>query len=209
MPEKKSEFEKRLRTMQRWEAPSSWRCIETIEAHTGGEPLRIIISGLPPIKGQTILQKRAYLKTHLDHLRTALMWEPRGHADMYGCIITPPVAKNSDFGVIFLHNEGYSTMCGHGIIAVTKAALETGLIRANGTEVTLRIDSPAGLITSIAQIRRGKVQSVRFLNVPSFVQTLDAVVDVPGLGRIRYDLAYGGAFYAFVHAEDASVTMDA
>ncbi len=135
------------------------------------------------------------------------MWEPRGHADMYGCILTEPITKHADFGVLFLHNEGYSTMCGHGIIAVTKVAVETGLIKMKRPETVVRIDSPAGLITAYARIKNGKVGSVYFHNVPSFVLMLDQVVDVPHIGRVRFDLAFGGAFYAFVKAEDVGVRM--
>src|SRR5881397_2191100 len=96
-----------------WEPPPDWRKITTIDAHTEGEPFRVIIGGFPELPGETILQRRRYAKEHFDHLRTALMWEPRGHADMYGCIITPPVSPEADLGILFIHNEGYSTMCGH------------------------------------------------------------------------------------------------
>ncbi|MEL6824062.1 MAG: proline racemase family protein, partial [Calditrichota bacterium] len=164
-----------------------------------------ILAGFPKLKGTTILERRREAKEKYDHLRRALMWEPRGHADMYGCIITPPVRDESDFGVLFLHNEGFSTMCGHGIIAVTKVAIEIGLIEPSEAETCVRIDSPAGLITAYARMESHSVQSVYFHNVPSFVQKLDAVVNVPGLGNIRYDLAYGGAFYAYVQAADAGV----
>jgi proline racemase len=130
------------------------------------------------------------------------MWEPRGHADMYGCIITQPVTSNADFGVLFIHNEGWSTMCGHGIIAVTKVALETGMLAAEAPETVVRIDTPAGLVTATARIDDGRVSSVRFANVPSYVVALDETVEVGGIGRVRYDLAFGGAYYAYVNAGD-------
>ncbi len=142
-----------------------------------------------------------------DALRTALMWEPRGHADMYGCVIVPPETEEADFGVLFLHNEGYSTMCGHGIIAVVTVALETGMMEASEPETTVRIDSPAGLITARARVSGGRVSSVAFENVPSFVLLADQVVQVPGLGAVRLDVAYGGAFYAFVEAEQVGLTL--
>jgi proline racemase len=189
--------------------PYSWMKITTIDAHTAGEPLRIITGGLPEVQGTTILDRRRFAKQHLDHLRTALMWEPRGHADMYGCIITSPVSSDADFGVIFLHNEGYSSMCGHGIIAVTKVAIETGLVPMQEPTTTVRIDAPAGLITAKAKVRDGHVESVAFQNVPSFVLALDEVIDIPGLGRIKYDLAYGGAFYAYVQAEQVGLRCTA
>jgi proline racemase len=195
-----------LDAMQKWVPPKNWRKITTLDAHTAGEPFRIIIDGLPEIKGDTILARRRLMTDRLDHLRTALMWEPRGHADMYGCIITPPVTPQADFGVLFLHNEGYSSMCGHGIIGVTTVAIETGLIPMQAPMTTVRIDAPAGLVTAHARIQKGRVASVYFHNVPAFVLTMDRAVDVPGLGSVRYDIAYGGAFYAFVKAEDLGVT---
>jgi len=188
-----------------WEPPQGWLRITSVDAHTAGEPFRVITSGFPALHGDTILARRRYAKEHLDHLRTALMWEPRGHADMYGCIVTPPVTPGADIGILFMHNEGYSTMCGHGIIGITKVALETGLLPMVEPESTIKIDAPAGLITARARVERGQVTQVRFHNVPSFVLALDQQVDVPGLGAVRYDLAFGGAFYAFVRAEDAGV----
>ncbi|MFO7714986.1 proline racemase family protein [Desulfosarcina sp.] len=193
--------------MRNWTPPDSWQKITTIDAHTGGEPFRIITSGLPDLKGSTILERRRFMTDQLDHLRTALMWEPRGHADMYGCIITAPVSPEADFGVLFLHNAGYSSMCGHGIIGVTTVAIETGMIAAVEPTTIVRIDSPAGLVTAYARMEKGRVKGVFFHNVPSFALALDQTVHVPGLGPVRYDIAYGGAFYAFVKAEDLHVTI--
>ncbi len=201
-------FSERLTALNNWEPPTDWLHITTIDAHTGGEPLRIITSGLPPIEGKTILERRAYLKNHLDYLRKALMWEPRGHADMYGCIITEPVTENADFGVIFLHNEGYSSMCGHGIIAVTKVAVELGLVKAVEPITTLKIDAPAGLITAHANVQNNCVQSVKFENVPSFVLLKDQIVFVKGLGDVPFDVVYGGAFYAYVDADKLGIGMN-
>ena len=133
------------------------------------------------------------------------MFEPRGHADMYGCILTPAVSNNADIGVLFTHNEGYSTMCGHGIIGLTKVLLETGMIPKRETETIIRIDTPAGLVTAHGKVKNGYVESVFFHNVPSFVAALDENVSVPGLGEIRYDLAFGGAFYAFVNVADVGL----
>ncbi|MGA6924449.1 MAG: proline racemase family protein [Desulfosarcina sp.] len=192
--------------MKNWTAPDSWQKITTLDAHAGGEPFRIITGGLPELEGDTILARRRFMIEHLDHLRTALMWEPRGHADMYGCIVTPPVSPEADFGVLFLHNQGYSSMCGHGIIGVTTVAVETGMIEAVAPVTTVRIDTPAGLVTAHARVEKDRVSSVAFHNVPSFVLTLDQVVKVPSLGSIPYDIAYGGAFYAFVQADDLKVT---
>ena len=137
------------------------------------------------------------------------MWEPRGHADMYGCIVTPPVTPEADMGVLFMHNEGFSTMCGHGIIGITTVALETGLLPMTTPETTIRIDTPAGLVTAYARVTAGRVQGVSFHNVPCFVLTLDEIVEVPDLGNVRYDIAFGGAFYAYVQAEEVGVSCTA
>ncbi len=184
-----------------WQPPAEWQKFLTLDVHTCGEPLRIVIGGFPALSGPTILAQRSDVTARLDHLRTALMWEPRGHSDMYGCLIVAPESPDADFGILFTHNEGYSSMCGHGIIAVTTALLETGAIPASGPDCELKIDSPAGRITAHAEIRNGKVAGVSFQNVPSFVVELDAVVDIPGIGSVVYDLAYGGAFYAYVRGD--------
>lgn len=186
--------------------PSDWLKITAIDAHTGGEPFRVIVDGFPDLKGSTILERRRYAKENYDYLRTALMWEPRGHADMYGCILTSPVTPNADFGILFIHNEGFSTMCGHGIMGITTVVLETGMMPMISPVTSIKIDSPAGLITAYAHIENGHVRSVSFHNVPSFVAALDEIIDVPELGKVRYDLAFGGAFYAYVNASDVGLT---
>jgi len=190
-----------------WEAPENWMKIKTIDAHTEGEPLRVIIGGFPEPEGDTILKKRRFIKENHDKLRTALMWEPRGHPDMYGCLITPAVNPGSDFGIIFMHNEGYSTMCGHGIIGVTTIVLETGIIPMKVPETTIKIDSPAGLVTAYAKVDGKRVEGVYFHNVPSFVLKHDEVIEVPGIGKVKYDVAFGGAFYAFVDVREVGLKV--
>ena len=188
----------RLRRQTNFQAPSDWPAIQTIDMHTGGEPLRVIVDGFPDLQGVSVLDYRRYCKEHHDDLRTALMWEPRGHADMYGCILLPPNDETGDFGVLFIHNEGYSTMCGHAVIALGKLAVEMGWVEKVEPVTTLQIDAPCGRIQVMVRIDQGKVIDVTFHCVPSFVLGLDLAVEVPGLGRITYDLAYGGAFYAYV-----------
>jgi trans-L-3-hydroxyproline dehydratase len=166
--------------------------------HTGGEPLRVYVSGLPEIEGATVLEKRRFFREHFDYIRKATMWEPRGHADMYGAVITP--SSDADLDVFFLHNEGYSTMCGHATIAITKLALETGLVHRVGAEQRLTLNVPAGRIEARAIVEQGKVRETSFRNVPSFVYLRDQRVSVPELGPVAFDVAYGGAFYAFVDA---------
>jgi len=190
------------------EMQEGWKKITTIDMHTGGEPLRIYTDGLPEIPGNTILEKRRYFRDHLDHIRTATMWEPRGHADMYGAVITEPLNKESDFGCFFLHNEGYSTMCGHAIIALTKYVLESGIVEKNGDEPILKIDAPPGLITAKAFRKGDKVEKVSFLNVPSFLLLTDEIVKLEGLGEVKFDVAYGGAFYAFCDAASMGLKLD-
>jgi len=188
---------------------NKWLRIKTIDMHTEGEPLRIFVDGLPEIKGNTVLEKRRYFRDKLDHIRTSIMFEPRGHADMYGAVITEPLSDGADFGTFFMHNEGYSTMCGHAIIALTKFAIESGLVKKDGNEPVLEIDAPPGRIRSRAHIRNGIVEKVSFLNVPSFLLIRDEVVDVPGIGRVNFDVAYGGAFYAFCEARELGLNLDA
>jgi proline racemase len=186
-----------------WRPAAGCTRIGAVDMHTGGEPLRILTSGLPPIPGDTVLEKRRYFRDHFDHIRTGTLWEPRGHADMYGAVVTP--SRDSDFDVFFLHNEGYSTMCGHAIIALTTLVAETRLAeqdsRPNETsDIHLTFSVPAGRIRARARIVAGNVRDVTFRNVPSFVYLRNQVVDVPGIGSVQYDVAYGGAFYALVDA---------
>jgi trans-L-3-hydroxyproline dehydratase len=169
--------------------------------HTGGEPLRIFTGGLPLLPGKTVLEKRAHFRQHFDHLRTGTMWEPRGHADMYGAVLTQ--SADADFDVFFLHNEGYSTMCGHAIIALTKFAIETGLVNKSELEINV----PAGRIQSRAELRDGKVVRATFRNVPSFLHLRERSVEVPGIGEVRFDVAYGGAFYAVVDAAEIGLPL--
>ena len=188
--------------------PKDWLQIKTIDMHTGGEPLRVIISGFPELKGNSVLEYRRYCKENHDHLRTALMFEPRGHADMYGCILVPPNDEEGDFGILFLHNEGYSTMCGHAIIAIATLAVEMKWIEVKEGENELKIDAPCGRIIAFAHVKNRKVTGVRFHCVPSFVVGLDRTVEVEGLGKVTYDLAYGGAFYAYVDMKKNSFDFD-
>jgi proline racemase len=163
--------------------------VSTVDYHTGGEPFRIVTGGVPPLEGATILDQRRWALEHLDHVRRLLVHEPRGHADMYGCFVTEPEGPGADLGVVFFHNAGYSTACGHGTIALVTWAIESG--RVEGPEVV--VDVPSGRLPTVARVEDGRVASVRFRNVPAFVHArgLDAA------GR-KVDVAFGGAFYASV-----------
>ena len=183
--------------------------IRTIDAHTAGEPLRLIVDGFPTIEGRTILEKRAWLAEHHDDLRTALMLEPRGHADMYGAVLTEPEHAGSDAGVLFMHNQGYSTMCGHGVIAVVTIALQEGLLVPR-TDSRVVLDSPAGTIHASADVvptaEGPRVRRVGFRNVPSFVLYAGLPVRLGGR-TLPADVAFGGAFYAIVDSEAAGIPI--
>jgi len=161
--------------------------IETVDYHTGGEPFRIVTGGVDPLPGARILDKRRHALDRLDHVRRLLVFEPRGHADMYGCFVTEPEDEGADLGVVFFHNEGYSTACGHGTIALVTWAIESG--RVSGPEVV--VDAPSGRLPTIARVEDGRVVSVRFRNVPSFVHACGLEA-----GGRAVDVAFGGAFYA-------------
>ncbi len=185
------------------------RRIRTIDAHAAGEPLRLIVEGFPSVAGGSMLERREWLRTHHDDLRRALMFEPRGHADMYGALLTDTDTPGADAGVLFMHNEGYSTMCGHGIIAVTKIALERGLVMPRNGPGGIVLDSPAGPIRATATLdAAGRiVTGVAFLNVPSFVLHAGLQVRL-GTRTVRADVAFGGAWYAIVDSEAAGIPID-
>ena len=190
-----------------WQPPAHWLRVSSIDMHTAGEPLRVLLSGLPPVEGNTVLEKRRYFREHYDHLRTGVIWEPRGHSDMYAAVLSR--SRDADFDVFFLHNEGYSTMCGHAIIALTTLVIETGLTERDGRDgrVAVSFNVPAGRIEAHARVEAGRARDVAFRNVPSFLYSADQVVEVPGIGRVRFDIAYGGAFYAFVEAASLGLEL--
>ena len=200
---------------------ASGHAIEVLDYHTAGEPFRIVIAGYPELPGRNILERRRAALEHHDDLRKILMWEPRGHADMYGGILVPPDHAEAQVGVLFMHNEGYSTMCGHGTIALATALIETGAIPCVGPETPIGIDAPCGLLRATAYVdaaelaaaraagRTPRVREVRFENVPSFAAALGVPLDVPGFGRVLIDVGYGGAFYALISAAALGLEMRA
>jgi trans-L-3-hydroxyproline dehydratase len=173
------------------------RVISTVEVHTGGEPFRIVTNGLPKIPGKTIVERRAWLKEHAEPIRRALIFEPRGHADMYAGYLTDPVSEGADFGIIFVHNEGYSDHCGHGVIALATAAVSLGWVERTEPETRVGIDAPCGFIEAFVKWDGDHAGSVRFVNVPSFVWQRDVTVQTPSFGAVRGDIAFGGAFYFY------------
>jgi trans-L-3-hydroxyproline dehydratase len=181
--------------------------IETIEMHTGGEPVRLVIGGFPDIPGSTILAKRRHAREHLDHLRRLLMFEPRGHYDMYGVIRVEPDHPEAHLAVLFIHNEGYSTMCGHAVIALGRWAVDSGLVPAREPETLVNIQCPCGLVRATVEVRGGRAGAVRFESVPAFAFALDRQVAVPGAGTVTLDIGYGGAFYAILPASQLGLDV--
>jgi len=184
--------------------------VATVDYHTGGEPFRIVVGGAPELEGRTILERRRWAAEHIDDVRHLLIDEPRGHADMYGGFVTPPNDAGADLGVVFFHNEGYSTACGHGTIALVTWALDSGRLpatgpasgtEASGTEAPVTVDVPSGRLACTATMREGRVERVAFQNVPSFVLATGVTVDTT-LGPIAVDVAYGGAFYGSVDVRE-------
>jgi proline racemase len=182
------------------------RPIRTVDMHTGGEPVRIVVDGYPEVRGETILDKRRFALEHLDHLRRLLLFEPRGHADMYGVVPVAPDHPEADLAVLFMHNEGYSTMCGHATIALGRWAVDRGLVPATGSHTQVLLQVPSGLLHLTVQTGGRNAGRVTFEGIPSFVTALDHPLDVPGYGTVIVDIAFGGAFYAV--ADAASFGLD-
>jgi proline racemase len=167
--------------------------VAAVDYHTAGEPFRIVTGGVPALEGRTILDKRRFAAERLDGVRRLLVHEPRGHADMYGCFVTEPEDEGADLGVVFFHNAGFSTACGHGTIALVTWALEEGLLAAEEPETRVVVDVPSGRLETVARVEGGFVRSVRFRNVPAFVEAEGLLAE-----GLRADVAFGGAFYASV-----------
>ena len=182
--------------------------IQAVDYHTAGEPYRIVTGGVAPLKGATVLDKREYAERELDEVRQFLVNEPRGHADMYGCFVTPADDDDAAFGMVFFHKDGFSTACGHGTIAGATWALESGVVKMAEPTTTFNIDVPSGRLAVVAEVSNGRVGSVRFVNVPASVSGLDIPVELAA-APIVVDVAYGGAFYATLSAASVGLTATA
>jgi trans-L-3-hydroxyproline dehydratase len=174
--------------------------LEVLDMHTGGEPVRIVRDGYPNVVGASILDKRRYAREHLDHLRRFLMFEPRGHTDMYGALLVEPSLPEADLAVLFLHNAGYSTMCGHAVIALGRYAVDYGLVEKTEPMTRIGIECPCGLVRASVEVRGGTSGRVAFESVPAFLVAAGVPVVVPGVGTVTVDVSYGGAFYALADA---------
>ena len=184
------------------------RMLQAIDSHTAGEPTRIITGGVPNIPGQTMAEKREYLEQNLDWLRRAVMLEPRGHANMFGSVLTSPVSEEADFGIIFMDGKGYLNMCGHGTIGAATAAVETGIVPMVEPVTHVTLDAPAGLVRAQVRVEGSKARSVTVTNVPSFLYRRDVRLVTPLLGEVTFDIAFGGSFFALIRDEYFGCTIE-
>jgi proline racemase len=184
------------------------RVVHTVESHTEGMPTRVVVGGVGPMPGATMFDRRRWFLENSDDLRTLLMYEPRGHASMSGAILQPPTRPDADWGVLYIEVSGCLPMCGHGTIGVATVLVETGMVEVVEPETTIRLDTPAGLVIARVAVTDGLARSVTITNVPSYVHELDAKVEVPGIGQVAYDMAYGGNFYAILDLDRFGLPYD-
>lgn len=179
--------------------------VNVIDTHTAGEPTRIIVGGLPLIRGNTMLEKRAYFEDHCDPIRTMTLREPRGHRDMFGAALVEPVDPTADLGVIFMstgdYPRAYPYMCGHGTIGIISAAVQLGMVRKKEPLTEVRLDTPDGLVTGWATVDGGKVVKVEFENVPAFVYKKNMPVSFHPFDDLRVDIAFNGGFFVLCSAK--------
>ncbi|WP_030622040.1 proline racemase family protein [Streptomyces sclerotialus] len=186
----------------------SIRTLSAVDSHTEGMPTRVVTGGVAPVPGATMADRRRYAVEHLDGLRRFLVDEPRGHPAMSGALLQPPTRPDADWGVLYLEVSGFLPMCGHGTIGVATVLVETGMVPVTEPETVVRLDTPAGLVEARVRVRDGAAEQVTLRNVAAFALEQDAKVDVPGLGEVRYDMAYGGNFYAIVELADIGLPFD-
>ncbi|HCJ56112.1 proline racemase [Lutispora sp.] len=184
------------------------KSLHAVDSHTMGEPTRIIIGGIPQIPGNTMSEKKEYLEKNMDHIRTAVMHEPRGHNDMFGSIITQPTMPEADLGIIFMDGGGYLNMCGHGSIGAATAAVETGMVEVKEPYTQIKFEAPAGLVTANVKVEDGKAKEVSVINVPAFLYKRDVQVDLPGVGTVTFDISFGGSFFAIIKASELDVEIE-
>lgn len=178
-----------------------------VDSHTEGMPTRVITGGVQVIPGASMAERRLWFMRNQDQLRRLLMREPRGHSAMSGAILQPPTRDDAHWGVLFIEVSGLLPMCGHGTMGVCTVLVETGMVDVTEPVTTIRLDTPAGLVTADVTVQEGRAASVTITNVPSFLMR-SAYVDVPGLGTVDYDLAFGGNFYAIVEVEKLGLLFD-
>jgi proline racemase len=174
--------------------------ISAVDSHTEGMPTRVVTGGVATVPGETMSERREWAKEHLDDLRGLLMREPRGHGAMSGAILQPPADARADWGVLYIETTGFLPMCGHGTIGVATVLIETGLVAVHEPETTVRLDTPAGLVSVDVAVEGGRAKQVTITNVPAFVLAQDEAVEIKGFGRVTYDMVFGGNFYPVVEA---------
>ncbi|MGW9629184.1 proline racemase family protein [Agromyces sp. NPDC055520] len=184
------------------------RVISAVDSHTEGMPTRVVTGGVGRIPGATMNDRRLYAMEHLDGLRGLLMNEPRGHASMSGALLQPPARDDADWGVVFIEASGFLPMCGHGTIGVATVLVETGMVEVVEPVTEIRLDVPAGLVIARVAVEGGRAKRVTIENVPSFVERLDASIEVPGYGDVPYSVAFGGNFYALVELDAVGLPFD-
>lgn len=183
------------------------KSVHTVDSHTAGESTRVVVGGVPKIPGKSMPEKKEWLEKHMDYLRTALMLEPRGHNDMFGAILTDSTAEEADFGIIFMDGGGYLNMCGHGTIGAMTVAVETGIVPVTEPITKIVQEAPAGMIQGEVLVEGDKAKTVSFQNVPSFLYKQDQEVELPGYGKIKLDISFGGSFFAIVKAEQVGLSI--
>ncbi|MER0244728.1 proline racemase family protein [Streptomyces sp. HSW2009] len=184
------------------------RCFSAVDSHTEGMPTRVITGGIGRLPGDTMAERRLHFIQHQDWIRQLLVNEPRGHSAMSGAILQPPTRQDADWGVLYIEVSGCLPMCGHGTIGVATVLVETGMVEVVEPVTTVRLDTPAGLVEARVAVRDGRAERVTLHNVASYAHELDAAVDVPGIGRVRYDMAYGGNFYAITPLDGLGIPFD-
>lgn len=184
------------------------RMFHAVDSHTEGMPTRVVVGGVGTIPGDTMFDRRRYFMAHLDGIRKALMYEPRGHSAMSGAILQPPSRPDADWGVVFIEVSGCLPMCGHGTMGVATVLVETGMVEVTEPVTRVRLDTPAGLVVAEVTVRDGAAESVSLVNVPAFTHGLDQTVTVDGIGQVSYDMAYGGNFYAILGLDQVGIPFD-
>jgi len=182
--------------------------VRVVDSHTEGMPTRVVLSGVEALPGSNMLERRAAFEAGHDHLRTFLMYEPRGHAAMSGAILQPPTRPDADVAVLFIEVSGCLAMCGHGTIGVATVLVEEGLVAVTEPVTRVHLEVPAGLVVADVEVEAGRARAVTITNVASFVHATDVTLDVPGIGPLVVDIAFGGNFYAIVPAERLGIPLE-
>ena len=182
--------------------------ISAVDTHTEGDPTRIIIGGIQNIRGKNIQEKLHFFENNLDHLRKALMAEPRGHKEMYGCVLTGSTIEEADYGTILMDNSGYMSMCGHATIGICTALAELGMVETKEPFTRITLETPGGLVEAKVAMNNGKAESVCYISVPAYADYTDADLVVSGIGRLKVDVAYGGNYFIFFSADEIDLQVD-